>query len=448
MRIISVAVILLSLFGFSLAGMAGHQARILDIRTLSAPATMGQVVLDVSEPVKYTLFTLGQDKGKSHRVVLDLHNTRLVGAYTAPINHPLITTIRSGERKNGKDTRLVFDVKQAVNARALTIKPAGRYGHRLALTLEIPGQTLATPSAPPTSARIVHVTPPQFTPSQSKSAPQAAPSRQVAKPVAVHRPAPTAQTTSNLPRPVSYANKKRKLIVAIDAGHGGIDPGATGTRGVQEKTVTLAVAQRLAKLINRQKGMQAALIRDGDYFLSLQDRINRARQFKADVFISLHADSYKDNSRIQGSSVYILSQSGASSEAAKWLAERENGADLLGGTNTVSLKDKSDVLASILLDLSQTGTLEASSQLGGELLGGLAQVGPVFHKQIQKAAFQVLKSPDIPSVLIEMAFISNPQEESKLTIPTEQQKLAQALLNGLKTYFRRHAPPGTLLARQ
>ena len=188
--------------------------------------------------------------------------------------------------------------------------------------------------------------------------------------------------------------------------------------------------------------MKAVLIREGDYFLSLRKRIGKARRHKADLFVSIHADAFKDP-RVRGSSVFILSNRGASSEAAKWLAERENAADLIGG---VSLDDKDDVLASVLLDLSQTASLEASIGVADRVLGGLKKLGKTHKKHVQSAGFAVLKSPDIPSILVEMAYISNPEEERKLKGKTYQTKLAKAMLNGLKGYFRDHAPEGTLLA--
>jgi N-acetylmuramoyl-L-alanine amidase len=211
---------------------------------------------------------------------------------------------------------------------------------------------------------------------------------------------------------------------------------------VREKDVTLKIARNLANLINQEYGMKAILIREGDYFLSLRNRIGKAREHKADLFISIHADAFRDP-RVRGSSVYILSNRGASSEAAKWLAERENAADLVGG---VSLDDKDDVLASVLLDLSQTASLEASIGVADRVLSDLRKLGKTHKKYVQSAGFAVLKSPDIPSILVEMAYISNPEEEKNLKNAAYQTKLAKALLSGMKGYFRDYAPEGTLLA--
>ncbi|MCP4699581.1 MAG: hypothetical protein GY862_22440 [Gammaproteobacteria bacterium] len=236
----------------------------------------------------------------------------------------------------------------------------------------------------------------------------------------------------------------RNIIVAIDAGHGGVDPGASGRYGTREKTVALAIARDLAALVKNARGMESVLIRDGDYFLSLRERIKLARNYQADLFISIHADALRDTSS-EGASVYMLSQSGASSEAARWLAERENRADLLGG---VSLNDKDDVLASVLLNLSQYGTLEASAYLGDKILRALGDVGSIHYRSVQQAAFMVLRSPDIPSILVETAFISNPREEKKLSDPSYRRRIAAAILQGTRAYFIKYAPRGTWLARQ
>jgi len=208
--------------------------------------------------------------------------------------------------------------------------------------------------------------------------------------------------------------------------------------------VTLSIARRLAALVKKQPGMRPVLIRDGDYYIGLRQRIQKARRNKADLFISIHADSFRDH-RASGSSVFILSQHGASSEMARVLAERENAADLVGG---VSLDDKDDLLREVLLDLSQTATREASYTVADSMLDELQQVGKTHKQSVQKAAFVVLKSPDIPSLLVETAFISNPREELKLRNPAHQQQLARAMLRGIRDYFVKHPPPGTRLARQ
>jgi N-acetylmuramoyl-L-alanine amidase len=229
----------------------------------------------------------------------------------------------------------------------------------------------------------------------------------------------------------------------VDAGHGGDDPGAIGKNGTQEKDVVLAIARALKKSIDGEPGMRAVLTRDGDYFVPLRDRMRRARAQQADLFVSIHADSVRDRS-VDGSSVYILSQRGATDEASRWLAERENASDLIGG---VSLEDKSDVLASVLLDLSQSASLTASHAAAEEVLRQLTRVGEVRKPQVQEARFMVLKSPDIPSMLVETAYISNPQEEQRLRGPAHQAKLAAAIHQGVRAYFYSDPPAGTRIAQ-
>ena len=244
------------------------------------------------------------------------------------------------------------------------------------------------------------------------------------------------------PVPVERLPAGRTLVVAVDAGHGGDDPGATGRDGTREKDVTLAVARVLAARIGAEPGMRAVLTRTGDYFVPLRERIRRARVAQADLFVSVHADAVPDRS-VTGSSVYVLSARGATSEAAKWLADRENSADLVGG---VSLDDKDGVLASVLLDLSQSAAMSASMVAAEKVLNQLNAVGEVRKARVQQAGFVVLKSPDIPSLLIETAYITNPGEERHLRDPRYQARLADAILAGLKSYFRDNPPPGTRVA--
>jgi N-acetylmuramoyl-L-alanine amidase len=235
----------------------------------------------------------------------------------------------------------------------------------------------------------------------------------------------------------------RDLIIAIDAGHGGEDPGAIGKNGTREKDVVLGIARELALKINAEPGMRAILTRSGDYFVPLRDRMRRARAQQADLFVSIHADAAHDRS-IDGSSVYILSQRGATDEASRWLAERENASDLIGG---VSLDDKDDVLASVLLDLSQSASLNASQAAAERVLHQLTQAGEVRKHEVLQARFMVLKSPDIPSMLIETAYISNPQEEQRLRSPAHQAKLAAAIHRGVRDYFYANPPMGTRIAQ-
>jgi N-acetylmuramoyl-L-alanine amidase len=252
-------------------------------------------------------------------------------------------------------------------------------------------------------------------------------------------PVPRAVLAAHAPR-----ESGRDIVIAVDAGHGGEDPGATGHAGVHEKDVVLAIARALARRINGEPGMRAVLTRDRDEFLTLRDRIHRARAAKADLFVSIHADSIA-NSTVSGSSVYVLSEHGATNEAARWLAERENAADLMGG---VSLSDKDKTLASVLLDLSQSANISASMTAAQSVLGALEGVGLVRKSQVQQAGFVVLKSPDIPSMLVETAYISNPAEERRLRTPTQQAALADAIFAGLHSYFADNPPAGTRFAAE
>jgi len=236
----------------------------------------------------------------------------------------------------------------------------------------------------------------------------------------------------------------RDIIVAVDPGHGGQDPGAIGLRGTEEKNVTLAIARRLAHRIDEQRGMRAVLTRDSDIFIPLRERMLIARRAKADLFVSVHADCITDR-QIAGASVYILSLRGASSEAARWLAERENDADLKGG---VQLDDKSSTLASVLLNLSQSATISESMTAARQVLASLDHTVPVRKSEVQQAAFVVLKSPDIPSMLVETDYISDPAEERKLRNPVRQEKIADAVFHGIRGYFRQHPPAGTLFAEE
>ena len=246
------------------------------------------------------------------------------------------------------------------------------------------------------------------------------------------------------PRPQQRAEPgvKRLFTVALDPGHGGEDPGAIGKGGTREKTVALAVAKKLADRINAEPGMRAVLTRTSDYFVKFKDRINRARVNNADLFVSVHADAFMDRS-VRGSSVYVLSTRRASSEAARWLAERENAADLIGG---VSLDDKGDVLASVLLDLSQNAAISASREAAARVLSELDHVGQLKKSEVQHASLIVLTSPDVPSMLVETAFISNPEEEKKLRDPAHQDRLAGAIHAGLRRYFYDNPPPGSRVA--
>jgi len=326
------------------------------------------------------------------RIVLDIANAHLAaGARAAPAGVGAIKDVRLGRRAAG-GLRLVLDLSRPIRAKSYLAEPCKPARCRLIVDLRV---AAAADVPVPVPVRAEHARP-----------------------------------------------EARSLIIAIDAGHGGEDPGAIGKYGTQEKDVTLAIARILARQLDDEPGMRAVLTRDGDYFVPLRDRMVRARAKQADLFVSIHADSVRDRS-VDGSSVYILSQRGATDEAARWLAERENAADLIGG---VSLDDKGDVLASVLLDLSQSAALSASETAAQHVLHQLMRVGEIRKPEVQQARFVVLKSPDIPSMLVETAYISNPQEELRLRGAVHQTKLAFAIHQGLRAYFYDDPPPGTRIA--
>jgi len=371
-------------------------AEIRDIR-LASDENGTRVVLDLSAPAKHKAFLLDSP----HRVVLDVARSSLKTAL--PAVEGAITQVRSGKHDNG--VRLVFEVKGPVTIETHNVAPSGEAGNRLLLEISVPGAV------------------------KIASAAVAAVSTSPATPIAI-RPA-HAPTDSG-----------RDIIIAVDAGHGGVDPGASGRRGTREKDVVLEIARALVARINREPGMKGVLTRDGDYFIPHRERMLRARRAKADMFVSIHADAIA-NPEVSGSSVYVLSERGASSEAARWLAERENAADLKGG---VKLDDKDAALANVLMDLSQTASIAASMTAAESVLLSLDRVGEVRKPRVQQAGFIVLKSPDIPSMLVETAFISNRDDERKLATPAHRQKLANAIFSGIESYFQGNAPDGTRLA--
>jgi N-acetylmuramoyl-L-alanine amidase len=360
---------------------AGAKVKVKDIR-LSTHKGYVRLVFDLDRSVDHSVFALN----KPERIVLDLKNTSMTHGMVDRVSaNSLIRRIRSGVR-DGDNLRVVFDLQQEVKPRSFLLGPSGKSGHRLVLDLH---------------------------------------QEQV-------KPAVTKKK-----------KKLRDVVVAIDAGHGGKDPGATGKKGTHEKTVTLQIAKKLEKKINQQKGMKAVLVRKNDRFMRLRERIRKAREYDADMMISLHADSFPDP-RARGSSIYALSVDGATSETAKLLAEKENAADLLFGDVDLAVED--EMVKEVLFDLSLTGTIQSSLDIGDEILRQIKNVNRVHKKQVQQAGFAVLKAPNIPSILIETAFISNPREEKNLRSSAHQQKVATAISKGVTNYFARMAPPGTWLS--
>lgn len=379
---------------------ADSPLKVESVRLWQAPDSL-RLVFDTTAPADHRLFLLSNPD----RVVIDLKHAAASHLLLSKdeLQDSWLKGIRSAEQPDGV-FRVVLDLKRRVTPSSFVLKPNDHYGNRLVVDLKS-----ASASAQPQP--LPNVVEPSA-PVEVKSAKQ--------------------------------LNHARDIIVAVDAGHGGDDPGAIGYRGTKEKDVTLQVARRLKDLIDKQPGMRAVMTRSGDYYVSLRNRVNEARKAKADLMVSIHADAYK-NPHASGSSVFALSKAGATSEAARWLAESENSSDLIGG---VSLDDKDHVLASVLLDLSQTASIEASLDVGKNVLSNLKRVGHIHRGRVEQAGFVVLKSPDIPSILVETAFISNPVEERKLKTAAQQIKIATAVMKGIRDYFEQNPPPGTILAMQ
>ena len=390
-------------------------AQIDGVRMWSSPDGT-RLVFDISAPLEHEVFVLKNPD----RVVVDLKNTSISQPLPKlDFSHTNIQDIRSGVR-NHHDLRVVLDAKKALRPKSFLLKPMGEYGYRLVLDLDDP-QVAAQESSQASS---------QHQPQQqARSGADVQP-----------QPRPQAQTPTKTLNGIN--GSLRQVVVAIDAGHGGEDPGAIGKHKTEEKQVVLSIANQLYDMLEKEKGIQPVLIREGDYYISLRGRIRKARAHKADLFISIHADAAKNRSA-NGASVFVLSQKGASSEAARWLAATQNDSDLIGG---VSLDDKDDLLASVLLDLSQNATIAASTAVGESILEQLGQISDVHKGVVERAGFVVLKSPDIPSILVETGFISNVKEERNLRTPAYQHKIAYAIMEGVNHYFRQNPPAGTLFA--
>lgn len=347
-----------------------------------------RVVLDLDRAVEHTVFTLdGPD-----RVVVDLPQSSMsIEPALDPEHSGAVSGVRFGIR-DGKDLRVVLDLQSQSRVQSFLLPPTGSYGHRLVLDLF---------------------------PADAKSAAE--------RVRAVAREMPTDD---------------RDMIVAIDAGHGGEDPGAIGPGGSHEKNIVLALARELERQVLEAPGMQPVMIRTGDYYVALNERYQRAREARADLFVSLHADAFRDRS-VRGGSVYVLSRRGASSEAARLLAQSENAADMIGG---VQLDSGDDMLRSVLLDLSQSASMDYSDKAARRMLEELDAVGKAHRRQVESANFVVLRSPDVPSVLVEVGFISNPGDEANLGSPAYRKRLAEALRRGIEDHFRQTAPAGTWFA--
>jgi len=353
-----------------------------------------RLVFDLSGPVRYKTFTLSAPE----RLIIDVSGANLSGDFSElALNGTVIRSIRSGPFGHG-DTRIVLDLSNPVLLNSFLLAPQDGQSHRLVLDL---------------------VT------------------------------AKTSPVTTMVPRetPKIGAHPKRDIIVVVDPGHGGKDPGAVGAKGEREKDVVLSIAQLLGKRLKKEKGFDVKLVRNDDFFVPLRKRVEIARQHKADMFISVHADA-APRLTASGASVYCLSEGGATSATARFMAQRENGADLLGATSLLNLKDKDPMLAGVILDMSMNATIAASLQLGNTVLGSLASITTLHQKRVEQAGFAVLKSPDVPSILVETGFISNVRDSQRLVTARHQQAVADGLFEGLQRYFEKNPPIDSYLAWQ
>ena len=379
-----------------------------------------RVTLESATPIRHQVLQLRNPE----RLGVDLGDVAVTPALEElalriGANDPYVQAVRIGRFKPGV-LRLVFDLKTDAKPEVFTLRPIAEYGHRLVLDI-YPAQAVDPLIAMLEKTQAMQPEPP---------APQAKDDKSV-------NAASVAPETVSKPgtRP-GKADSQRLIVVAIDAGHGGEDPGAVGRRGTYEKNVTLAIARKLKTMIDQEPNMRAVLTRDGDYFIPLQMRVQKARRVHADLFVSIHADAFiRPDAR--GSSVFALSENGATSAAARWLAKKENEADLIGGVN---LDVTDPYLKQTLLDLSQTATINDSLKVAKSVLSGLGEINALHKGSVEQAEFAVLKAPDIPSILVETAFISNPDEERKLKDVAYQEKMAVAILSGIKRYFAQNPP--------
>ena len=370
------------------------QSEVLNARIWESPEST-RLVLELSDSVEYKVMTLV----KPDRIVIDVNNAskRSQIFSSLDLSQSPVSAIRTA-RRNHNDLRIVLDLKEKVDAKSFLLKSNDQYKERLVFDL-ISGSKL----------------------NKAKS-----------------------RLETKFDDAAVHAGK-RDIVVVIDPGHGGEDPGAIGPNGVREKQVVLEVSKALRDKLNAQKGFKAVLTRESDYYIGLRDRTLLARKFNADLLISVHADAFT-KPQAKGASVYAVSTRGATSEMARWLAKKENSADLIGGIDGLSLDDKDDVLAGVLLDLSSTASLTASLGVGSHVLSSMGKMAHLHKKSVQQAGFVVLKSPDIPSILVETGFISNPSEAQRLKSSVYQRQLADSIHKGVVKYFESTPPPGTLIA--
>ena len=404
--------------------MAYAGPRIESVRIWPAPEYT-RVTLEAKQSLKYNSFTLKNPDRLVLDLEADLDSTLESLSGKVVMDDPYIKLVRIGRFK-ANVVRLVMDLKGEVKPNVFLLPPVGEYGYRLVMDIN--------PAAAPDPLLLVLGKDTQPSEPQAPKTEVETPAKDWVLPADVPVNTGKVETESKpLPAKVKPA-VDRIVTIVIDAGHGGEDPGARGANGSQEKDVTLAIAQLLKDKIDREPNMRAVLTREGDYFIPLGQRVDKARRVQADLFVSIHADAFiRPNAR--GSSVFALSERGATSTQARWLARQENAADLIGGVN---LKQKDPYLARTLLDLSQTATINDSLRLAKSVLGEIGGVNRLHRSVVEQAGFAVLKAPDIPSILVETAFISNPEEESRLRDPNYQAKLADSIVAGIKRYLAKN----------
>lgn len=379
-----------SLFFLVLAfSTTNHAATVENIRVWHSPEST-RLVFDLNKPFKHSVFEI-KDKSK---LVIDISKSQYNKTFKqSKLANSVIKKLRVGN--HNKYVRIVLDLKRPITYRHFSLDPNERYGHRLV--------------------------------------------------VDVFDSQPKVTTNNDTTISVNeLVDNNRDIIIAIDAGHGGEDPGALGPNKAREKDIVLKISKVLKTLIDNTVGYKAKLVRNGDYFIKLSNRFNKARAYRADLFLSIHADAF-DDPRASGASIYALSLRGATSASARYLAQRENRSDLIGGVSEVSLKDKDKQVAQVLLDLSMAATLETSLKIGTDILAQMGRVTKLHKRQVEQANFLVLKSPDVPSLLIETGFISNPKEAKQLSSSSFRYKLAKRIFDGIQNYYDKHPPAGTLV---
>lgn len=378
--------------------------QINSVRLWRAPDNT-RLVFDLTGPVEHSVFTLSAPD----RIVIDIKRTKLSTELTGLTGGKSpISQVRTGNRE-ADELRIVLEIAEQVTPKSFTLAPNQQYGHRLVVDLfdnAVDGIT-DTANVQPATTAIINTRQP------------------------------------NLPSLPS--STKRDIIIAIDAGHGGEDPGAIGPKGLREKDIVLNISKELQRQINAEKGFRAELVRTGDYFIPLRRRTDIARKKGADLFVSIHADA-APRAAAFGASVFALSDSGATSESARWLADSENRSDLIGGAGNVKLDDKDAMLAGVLLDLSMTASLSSSLDVGQKVLSNMGRITPLHKKRVEQAGFMVLKSPDMPSILVETGFITNPNESKKLANSSHQQAIARSIHSGIRQFFQQNPPPGSYVA--